>query len=135
MQWKATFQEIAQFEKASGGTHLSDKQYFWWNAKYLIGATYHGNYTGNVLIYISVFIKHPSDTIFLSVCLFYILLLAFEVSPWLAMVGSLAFALSSFNFINIDAGHITKGNAIAFILLVFSGCKLPCIRINGGVPF
>ncbi len=124
LQWKATFQEIAQFEKASGERTFWTNSIFGGMPSYLIGATYHGNYTGNVLFYISVLFKHPSDTIFLLFACFYILLLAFEVSPWLAMVGSLAFALSSFNFINIDAGHITKGNAIAFIPLVLAGMQI-----------
>jgi hypothetical protein len=44
------------------------------------------------------------------------------------MIGSLAFALSSFNFINIDAGHVTKGNAIAFIPLVLAGIQITLHR-------
>jgi len=124
LQWKATFQEIAQFEKASGERTFWTNSIFAGMPSYLIGATYHGNYTGNVLYYISDIFKHPADTIFLLFACFYILLIAFEVSPWLAMIGSLAFALSSFNFINIDAGHVTKGNAIAFIPLVLAGIQI-----------
>lgn len=124
LQWKATFQEIAQFEKASGERTFWTNSIFAGMPSYLIGATYHGNYTGNILYYISDIFKHPADTIFLLFACFYILLLAFEVSPWLAMIGSLAFALSSFNFINIDAGHVTKGNAIAFIPLVLAGIQI-----------
>lgn len=124
LQWKATFQEIAQFEKASGERTFWTNSIFAGMPSFLIGATYHGNYTGNILYYISDIFKHPADTIFLLFACFYILLLAFEVSPWLAMIGSLAFALSSFNFINIDAGHVTKGNAIAFIPLVLAGIQI-----------
>lgn len=128
LQWKATFQEIAQFEKASGERTFWTNSIFGGMPTYLIGATYHGNYTGNVLYYISDVFKHPADTIFLLFACFYILLIAFEVSPWLAMIGSLAFALSSFNFINIDAGHVTKGNAIAFIPLVLAGIQITLHR-------
>jgi len=124
LQWKATFQEIAQFEKASGERTFWTNSIFAGMPSYLIGATYHGNYTGNILYYISDIFKHPADTIFLLFACFYVLLIAFEVSPWLAMIGSLAFALSSFNFINIDAGHVTKGNAIAFIPLVLAGIQI-----------
>ena len=121
LQWKATFQEIANYEKASGERTFWTNSIFGGMPTYLIGATYHGNFTSNILFYISDILKHPADTIFLLFICFYLLLLTFEVSPWLAIVGSLAFALSSFNFINIDAGHITKGNAIAFIPLVLAG--------------
>ncbi|MCF8254393.1 MAG: YfhO family protein [Bacteroidia bacterium] len=124
LQWKSTFQEIAQFEKASGERTFWTNSIFGGMPSYLIGATYHGNFTGNILFYFSQIFKNPADTIFLLFACFYILLLTFEVSPWLAIIGSLAFAMSSFNFINIDAGHVTKGNAIAFIPLVLAGIQL-----------
>ncbi|MCA0425903.1 MAG: YfhO family protein [Bacteroidetes bacterium] len=121
LQWKATFQEIANFEKTSGERTFWTNSIFGGMPTYLIGATYFGNFTANILFYISDILKNPADTLFLLFICFYLLLLTFEVKPWLAIAGSLAFALSSFNFINIDAGHITKGNAIAFIPLVLAG--------------
>jgi hypothetical protein len=124
LQWKSTYQEIAQFEKASGERTFWTNSIFGGMPSYLIGASYKGNISSNILFYFSILFKHPSDTIFLLFACFYILLLAFEVSPWLAIIGSLAFAFSSFNFINIDAGHITKGNAIAFIPLVLAGMQI-----------
>ncbi len=79
LQWKATFQEIAQFEKASGERTFWTNSIFAGMPSYLIGATYHGNYTGNILYYISDIFKHPADTIFLLFACFYVLLVAFEV--------------------------------------------------------
>ena len=46
---------------------------------------------------------------------FYILLLAFKVNPWLAIVGSLAFSFASFNFIIILAGHNSQAITIAYM--------------------
>ena len=46
---------------------------------------------------------------------FYILLLAFRVNPWLAIVGSLAFSFASYNFIIIVAGHTSKAITIAYM--------------------
>jgi len=46
---------------------------------------------------------------------FYILLLSFRVKPWLAMVGAIAFAFASYNFIIILAGHNTKAITIAYM--------------------
>ncbi len=124
LQWKSTFQEIAKFEKASGERTFWTNSIFSGMPSYLIGASYHGNFTNNILFKISQVFKHPSDTIFLLFVCFYIMLLAFGVSPWLAIAGSLAFTFSSFNFINIDAGHVTKGNAIALIPLVLAGIQI-----------
>jgi len=46
---------------------------------------------------------------------FYILLLTFKLNPWLAMVGAIAFAFASYNFIIIVAGHNTKAITIAYM--------------------
>ncbi len=123
LQWKATYQEIANFEKASGERTFWTNSIFGGMPSYLIGASYHGNITSDILFAFSDVFKHPADTILLLFICFYILLLTFEVNPYLAIVGALAFTFSSFNFINIDAGHITKGNAIAFIPLVLAGIR------------
>ena len=46
---------------------------------------------------------------------FYILLLAFKVNPWLAIVGAIAFSFASYNFIIILAGHNSKAITIAYM--------------------
>jgi len=46
---------------------------------------------------------------------FYILLLAFKVNPWLAIVGAIAFSFASYNFIIIVAGHNSKAITIAYM--------------------
>lgn len=124
LQWKATYQEIAKFEKESGERTFWTNSIFGGMPTYLIGASYKGNFTNTFLFYMQSVFKHPTDTIFLLFTCFYVLLLTFNVNPWLAIAGSLAFTFSSFNFINIDAGHVTKGNAIALIPLVMAGIRL-----------
>lgn len=52
---------------------------------------------------------------------FYILLLAFRVKPWLAIVGSIAFAFASYNFIIILAGHNSKAITIAYMAPLIGG--------------
>lgn len=46
---------------------------------------------------------------------FYILLLSFRLNPWLAMIGAIAFAFASYNFIIIGAGHNSKAITIAYM--------------------
>ena len=46
---------------------------------------------------------------------FYILLLAFKVNPWLAIIGAIAFSFASYNFIIIVAGHNSKAITIAYM--------------------
>ena len=59
---------------------------------------------------------------------FYTLLSVFKVKPWLAFVGAMAYALSSFNMISILAGHANKvfdmvymAPLLAGIFLVYKG--------------
>jgi hypothetical protein len=51
----------------------------------------------------------------------YIGLLCFGVSPYLALIGAVSFALSTYNLVIIGAGHITKIRAIAYAPLVLGG--------------
>lgn len=58
---------------------------------------------------------------------FYIFMLAVGCSPWLSIVGAIAFAFGSYNLIIIDAGHVTKGWVLATMPAVIGGCLL-CFR-------
>lgn len=55
---------------------------------------------------------------------FYIFMLAVGCSPWLAIVGAVAFAFGSYNLIIIDAGHVTKAWVLATMPAVIGGCVL-----------
>lgn len=69
----------------------------------------------------------PAHTVMpILMCLlgFYVFMLAFGCGPWLSMVGAIAYAFASYNFIIIDAGHVTKAEVIASIPAVIAGVKL-----------
>lgn len=55
---------------------------------------------------------------------FYVALIAFGCNPWVSLLGALAFGLGSYNIIIIEAGHITKGWAMAMIAPVLAGMVL-----------
>ncbi|MFY7734604.1 MAG: YfhO family protein [Bacteroidia bacterium] len=128
-QWRATYEETSKFETQTGERTYWTNSIFGGMPNYLIGASYTGNWTNTIYFEFQQVFKHPTDTVFLLFICFYIMLLVFEVNAWLAIIGALAFAFSSFNFINIDAGHVTKGNAIAFIPLVIAGIQM-CLHKN-----
>ena len=72
----------------------------------------------NVIKYVeNLFQIFPHSVYLLMLYLvgFYILLLAFRVNPWLSIVGSIAFAFASYNFIIIVAGHNSKAITIAYM--------------------
>jgi len=69
----------------------------------------------------------PAHTVMpLLMCLlgFYVFMLSFGCGHWLSMVGAIAYAFASYNFIIIDAGHVTKAEVIATIPAVIAGVKL-----------
>jgi len=71
----------------------------------------------NIIKYVDQLFKSlPSPVFFLVLYLlcFYILLLAFGISPWLAIIGSLAFSFASYNFIILSVGHNSKAITIAY---------------------
>lgn len=75
--------------------------------------------------------------IFLYLIGFYVCLLALGCNPWLSMLGALAFGLGSYNIIIIEAGHITKGWAMAMMAPILGGMLL-AFRKNyvwGGILF
>lgn len=88
----------------------------------------------NVIKYVEQVLSIFPNTVFnliLYLLGFYILLLAFRVNPWLAIVGAIAFSFASYNFIIIVAGHNSKAICIAYmapligsVFLSFRGKRL-----------
>jgi hypothetical protein len=64
---------------------------------------------------------HTVAIVFLYLLGFFILMRSMGFSHWLSVIGSVAFAVGSYNFILIIAGHITKAYAIALLAPVIGG--------------
>ncbi len=71
--------------------------------------------------------KHTAAPLFLYLLGFYIFMLCVGCSPWLSIVGAIAFAFASYNIVIIDAGHINKCLVIATMPAVLGGVML-CYR-------
>lgn len=123
-QWRASHHETEVFQKTSGERTFWTNSVFSGMPTYLIGPEYRNNFTSTIQDLIITTFKSPVDTMLILFVSFYVLLLVFNVNHWLAVAGALAFMLSSFNLINIDAGHLTKGNAIAYMPLVLAGIEI-----------
>jgi len=57
----------------------------------------------------------PIAPILLLMIGFYIVLLAFRVNSWLALLGAIAYGFSSYFFVILAAGHNTKAMALAYM--------------------
>ena len=70
------------------------------------------------------FIPRPAHTLFLYLLTMYILLMVLKI-PWrIAVLGSIAFAFSTYLLIILQVGHNTKALAISYIPLVIAGLLL-----------
>lgn len=114
--------EVVDYEKQTG------EQSHWTNSGFGGMPTYQikGVETFNVHLSLQRFLRLalPYKTIaifFIYLLGFYILLLSLDFKRWLAVLGALAFALSSYNIIIIEAGHITKAYAIGYMAPVIAG--------------
>lgn len=52
---------------------------------------------------------------------FFIMLLCFDIDPWMSIIGAIALTLSSYFMLIIPAGHITKANAICCLAPMIGG--------------
>jgi len=112
--------EIVDYNKKSNDLALWTNSMFGGMPSYLIALP---TTTAITTIYTvtNLFNWRPINFIFLYLIGFYITLLLFGVSPWLAIVGALGFGFGSYNFIIIAAGHASKAVAIGYMAPVIAG--------------
>ncbi len=124
-QGKGANQEIVEFREKTGEEALWTNSMFSGMPAYLINLRWSGaSILWNIQKAITLFLPQPVGENFLAFIAFYILCLTFGVRPYLAIGGALAFGLSTFYVISIQAGHIWKIRAIAYMPAVLAGVKL-----------
>ncbi len=122
-KWEGMSQELKEFYEKTGEASLWTGSMFsgmpaYHVASYGIGQTNYVNYLAKPL---SAFDSRSMAPVLLSLIAFYILLLAMGANIWIASVGAIAFAFASYSFIILEAGHVTKAWAIAYMPLVVAG--------------
>lgn len=123
-QWEASAQELVEYREATGEEGLWTNSIFGGMPAYLISVKW-----GNGLIKFAHAVytfglPHPTRIIFASMLSFYIMLLCFKVRPYIAIMGAIAFGLSSYNIIGLTAGHNARISAVSFMPLVMAGIHL-----------
>jgi len=117
-------QEIIEFRESTGEEALWTNSMFGGMPAYLINMKWSGDLMLHVHRVMSLWLPGPAGATLLAFISFYILLLCFKVRPLLAMIGAIAYGLGSFNIISIEAGHMWKVWAIAYMPLVLGGVHL-----------
>ena len=118
--WKGMSKEVVDFRDTTGEEALWTNSMFSGMPAYQISTKYKGNLIRYVAKALSLGIPRPANMLFLYLLGFYILLLSLKVDYRLSAVGAIAFAFSSYFFIIIQAGHMTKAHAIAYMPMVIA---------------
>lgn len=121
---KGMSKEIADFRKETGEEALWTNSMFSGMPAYMISTIWKGDYLNTVDKIFKLGLPRPIDLVFLYFLGFFILMLILGVNPWLAVLGSIGFAFSSYFFIILEAGHNTKAHAIAYMAPVLGGIIL-----------
>ena len=116
--WKGMSKEVTDFREATGEEALWTNSMFSGMPAYQISTRSNGNLIQYVAKTISLGIPRPANLLFLYLLGFYLLLLSLKVDYRLSAVGAIAFSFSSYFFIIIMAGHMTKAHAIAYVPMV-----------------
>ena len=141
MKWQAMAKEQADFHDKTG-------EYTTWTSSMFSGMPSYQvtnppsksifTKIGNTLNFSHLGYSGNVGVIFLYLLGFYAALLALGLSPWLSLLGALAFGLGSYNIIIIEAGHITKAYAMSMMAPILGGMLLILQRkkyLWGGLLF
>lgn len=124
IQHKGMSKELTDFRQAGNGEALWTNSMFGGMPAYQISTIYTGNLMPHVDRFMHLYLPHPAGYIFMCFMGFFILLLCLEISPWLALVGALAYGFSSYFFIILEVGHNSKANAIGYLAPLLGGIIL-----------
>lgn len=114
INYKGMSKEIRDFREETGEEALWTNSMFGGMPAYQISVK-HQNVIDSVENAILKVIPRPIGYMFFLMLGFYILLLCFDVKPWLAIIGAIAFGLSSLNVLYLGGGHNAKVHAISYI--------------------
>lgn len=119
--FKGMSKEIVDFRAKTGEEPLWTNSMFGGMPAWQISVKYAGNLTQYVDKALQLGLPSPANLVFLYFLGFFVLLLVMGVDVWLSIVGAMAFALSSYFFIILGAGHTSKAHAIGYMAPVLAG--------------
>lgn len=123
-QYNGAANAIKEFRDKTHTEPLWTNSMFGGMPSFQISTLYFGNLTKYVNSVLSLGFPQYSAYLFIACVGFYILLLVLEVSPWLAILGAIAYALSSYNLIILEAGHNSKMHAISLMPYAVAGAMM-----------
>jgi len=116
--WIGMSKEISDYRESTGEEALWTNSLFSGMPAYQISVKYSSNLVRYIDKIISLGFPRPANLLFLYLLGFYLLLISLNIDYRIAAIGAFAYAFSSYFFIIIQAGHMTKAHAIAYLPMV-----------------
>lgn len=91
---------------------------------YLINVAYPAQLVKNTAGQIVKIINTPAAFVFFAMVSMWLMLLIVGVNPWVGIIPSLMYGLSTYFFLIIGAGHVTKMWALVYAPLMMGGAWL-----------
>jgi hypothetical protein len=119
--WQGMAREVDEHRERTGEEALWTGSMFSGMPAYQISVKWSANLLHHVHGVFTGFLPRPASFLFLYLLGMFVLLRILRVDPWLALVGAVAFAFSSYFLIILEAGHTSKASAIGYMPLVLGG--------------
>ncbi|MCB9081871.1 MAG: YfhO family protein [Lewinellaceae bacterium] len=124
VQYQGMAHELITYQKETGHQILWTNSMFSGMPTYQISAVRDGNllrYLDNAL---QLGIDRPIGRFLAAMLSFYLLLVLLGVNSWIAIIGGIAFGLTTNNLILMEAGHSSKVGALSYMPLIVAGILL-----------
>ena len=141
LKWKAMVKEQQDFQKATGEHTTWTSSMFSGMPSYQVTTPPDKSVFSKIKNAISLYYAGYSGSIgvlLLYLIGFYVALIAIGVSPWLSLLGAIAFGLGSYNIIIVEAGHLSKAYAMSMMAPILGSMLLILQRkkyLWGGILF
>jgi xanthosine utilization system XapX-like protein len=121
---EATQSEIMKYKAEDGIGPLWTNSMFGGMPTYQIWVKYPSNVTTYVISALKAVFPNPVDIVLIGLLGTYFLMIVLGLSPWMAVIGAISFAFSSYNFIFLEAGHSNQAMAISFFPAILASVIL-----------
>ena len=125
--WKGMAQQSIEVKEKTGYLPLWTNSMFSGMPAYQIAFDPKTNINAGIAFFtkaLSLGLNEPANFFFLACLCFYILCLIAGASPWVAILGAISYAYSTYDPVIITAGHNTKMISLAYAPMIIAGLML-----------
>lgn len=127
-QYEGMWSDIREHREATGEDAQWTGGMFGGMPAYLINVKYPAQAVKNSIGAVVKILDTPASFVFFAMTAFWVMMLIFGISPWVGLVAALAYGLSTYFFLIIGAGHVTKMWALVWAPLMMGGAYMTMRR-------